>query len=171
MALDFKGDVVSALAGTIELPRMVRVKQLLDGSHFEPEEIPGIVHAQLDRPEMRERIRPGMSVAITCGSRGVANIAIIIKAIVDFVKECGGVPFVFPAMGSHGGATAEGQIGILTGYGVTEEFIGCPIRSSMEVVQVGNREDNGRPVYIDKYASEAEDPVYVNKISALLRKY
>lgn len=166
MALDFKGDVVSALAGTIELPRMVRVKQLLDGSHFEPEEIPGIVHAQLDRPEMRERIRPGMSVAITCGSRGVANIAIITKAIVDFVKECGGVPFVFPAMGSHGGATAEGQIGILTGYGVTEEFIGCPIRSSMEVVQVGNREDNGRPVYIDKYASEADGIILCGRVKA-----
>ena len=166
MALDFKGDVVSALAGTIELPRMVRVKQLLDGSHFEPEEIPGIVHAQLDRPEMRERIRPGMSVAITCGSRGVANIAIITKAIVDFVKECGGVPFVFPAMGSHGGATAEGQVGILTGYGVTEEFIGCPIRSSMEVVQVGNREDNGRPVYIDKYASEADGIILCGRVKA-----
>lgn len=166
MALDFKGDVVSALAGTIELPRMVRVKQLLDGSHFEPEEIPGIVHAQLDRPEMRERIRPGMSVAITCGSRGVANIAIVTKAIVDFVKECGGVPFVFPAMGSHGGATAEGQIGILTGYGVTEEFIGCPIRSSMEVVQVGNREDNGRPVYIDKYASEADGIILCGRVKA-----
>ena len=166
MALDFKGDVVSALAGTIELPRMVRVKQLLDGSHFEPEEIPGIVHAQLDRPEMRERIRPGMSVAITCGSRGVANIAIITKAIVDFVKECGGVPFVFPAMGRHGGATAEGQIGILTGYGVTEEFIGCPIRSSMEVVQVGNREDNGRPVYIDKYASEADGIILCGRVKA-----
>lgn len=166
MALDFKGDVVSALAGTIELPRMVRVKQLLDGSHFEPEEIPGIVHAQLDRPEMRERIRPGMSVAITCGSRGVANIAIITKAIVDFVKECGGVPFVFPAMGSHGGATAEGQIGILTGYGVTEEFLGCPIRSSMEVVQVGNREDNGRPVFIDKYASEADGIILCGRVKA-----
>ena len=166
MALDFKGDVVSALAGTIELPRMVRVKQLLDGSHFEPEEIPGIVHAQLDRPEMRERIRPGMSVAITCGSRGVANIAIVTKAIVDFVKECGGVPFVFPAMGSHGGATAEGQIGILTGYGVTEEFLGCPIRSSMEVVQVGNREDNGRPVYIDKYASEADGIILCGRVKA-----
>ena len=119
MALEFKGDVVSALASSVTLPRMVRVKQLFDHSHFEPEEIPAIVHAQLDRPEMRERIRPGMSVAVTCGSRGVANIAIITRAIVDFVKDCGGEPFVFPAMGSHGGATAEGQIGILAGYGVT----------------------------------------------------
>ena len=140
MALEFKGDVVASLAAGVRLPRMVRVRQLLDHSHFEPEEIPALVRAQLDRPEMRARIHPGMSVAITCGSRGVANIAIITKAIVDFVKDCGGEPFVFPAMGSHGGATAEGQTAILTGYGVTEDFLGCPIRSSMEVVQVGNRE-------------------------------
>jgi len=166
MPLSFKGDVVHSLAETCKLPRMVRVKQIFDGSHYEPEEIPAIVHAQLDRPEMRERIRPGMSVAVTCGSRGVANIAIITKAIVDFVKECGGVPFVFPSMGSHGGATAEGQIGILTGYGVTEEFIGCPIRSSMEVVQIGNREDNGRPVYIDKYASEADGIILCGRVKA-----
>ncbi len=166
MALEFKGDVVASLASSVTLPRMVRVKQLLDHSHFDPADIPAIVHSQLDRPEMRARIRPGMSVAVTCGSRGVANIAVITKAIVDFVKECGGVPFVFPAMGSHGGATAEGQIGILTGYGVTEEFLGCPIRSSMEVVQVGNREDNGWPVYVDKYAAEADGIILCGRVKA-----
>ncbi len=166
MALDFKGDVVSSLAASVTLPRMVRVKQLLDHSHYEPEEIPAIVHRELDRPEMRARIRPGMRVAVTCGSRGVANIAIITKAIVDFVKECGAEPFVFPAMGSHGGATAEGQIGILTGYGVTEEFLGCPILSSMEVVQVGNREDNGWPVYVDKYAAEADGIILCGRVKA-----
>ena len=166
MALDFKGDVVSSLAASVTLPRMVRVKQLLDHSHYELEEIPAIVHRELDRPEMRARIRPGMRVAVTCGSRGVANIAIITKAIVDFVKECGAEPFVFPAMGSHGGATAEGQIGILTGYGVTEEFLGCPILSSMEVVQVGNREDNGWPVYVDKYAAEADGIILCGRVKA-----
>ena len=166
MALDFKGDVVSSLAASVTLPRMVRVKQLLDHSHYEPEEIPAIVHRELDRPEMRARIRPGMRVAVTCGSRGVANIAIITKAIVDFVKECGAEPFVVPAMGSHGGATAEGQIGILTGYGVTEEFLGCPILSSMEVVQVGNREDNGWPVYVDKYAAEADGIILCGRVKA-----
>lgn len=166
MALEFKGDVVSSLASTVSLPRMVRVKQLLDHSHYEPEEIPAIVHAQLDRPEMRARIKPGMSVAVTCGSRGVANIAVITKSIVDFVKECGGKPFVFPSMGSHGGATAEGQTGILTGYGVTEEFLGCPIRSSMEVVQVGTRPDNGWPVYVDRYAAEADGIILCGRVKA-----
>ena len=166
MALEFKGDVVSALASSGTLPRMVRVKQLFDHSHFEPEEIPAVVRARLDRPEMRERIRPGMSVAITCGSRGVANIAIITKAIVDFVKKCGGEPFVFPAMGSHGGATAEGQTEILAGYGVTEAFLGCPIRSSMEVVQVGNRKDNGWPVYVDRNAAEADGIILCGRVKA-----
>ena len=166
MALEFKGDVVASLAAGVRLPRMVRVRQLLDHSHFEPEEIPTLVRAQLDRPEMRARIHPGMSVAITCGSRGVANIAIITKAIVDFVKDCGGEPFVFPAMGSHGGATAEGQTAILTGYGVTEDFLGCPIRSSMEVVQVGNREDNGWPVYVDKNAAEAGGIILCGRVKA-----
>ena len=164
--MDFKGDVVSSLAASVTLPRMVRVKQLLDHSHYEPEEIPAIVHRELDRPEMRARIRPGMRVAVTCGSRGVANIAVITKSIVDFVKECGGKPFVFPSMGSHGGATAEGQTGILTGYGVTEEFLGCPIRSSMEVVQVGTRPDNGWPVYVDRYAAEADGIILCGRVKA-----
>lgn len=160
-----EGNVVSALASTVELPKMVKVKQLLDHSHYDPEEIPGLVHQVLDRQEMRERIKPGMSIAITCGSRGVANIAIITKAIVDFVKECGGVPFVFPAMGSHGGATAEGQVEILTGYGVTEDFIGCPIKASMDTVQIGTL-DNGRPVYVDKYAYEADGIILCGRVKA-----
>jgi len=160
-----EGNVVTALASTEKLPKMVKVKQLFDRSHYTPEEIPEIVHRELDREEMRARIKPGMSIAITCGSRGVANIAIITKAIVDFVKECGGVPFVFPAMGSHGGATAEGQVEILTGYGVTEEFIGCPIKASMEVVQIGET-PSGMPVYVDKYAYEADGIILCGRVKA-----
>ena len=132
-----EGNVVTRLASSVELPKMARVRQLLDKSHIEVSEIPGLVRRELDREEIRERIKPGMSVAITCGSRGVANIAVITRAIVDFVRECGGEPFVFPAMGSHGGATPEGQKEILTSYNVTEEFLGCPVRATMEVVQLG----------------------------------
>lgn len=167
MALETKaeGNVVSKLAEGVALPKMAKVKQLLDHSHIEVDEIPALVHQELDREEMRRRIRPGMSVAITCGSRGVANIAIIIKAIVDFVKECGGEPFVFPAMGSHGGATAQGQTEILTGYNVTEEFIGCPIRATMEVVQIGATPE-GMPVYIDRYAYEADGIILCGRVKA-----
>ena len=160
-----EGNVVSALAATEKLPKMVKVKQLFDRSYYTPEEIPALVHKELDREEMRARIKPGMSIAITCGSRGVANIAIITKAIVDFVKECGGVPFVFPSMGSHGGATPEGQVAILTGYGVTEEFIGCPIKASMEVVHIGDT-PNGMPVYVDKYAYEADGIILCGRVKA-----
>lgn len=167
MALETKkeGNVVSSLAATQPLPKMVKIKQLLDHSHYTVEEIPGIVYKELDRPELRERIRPGMHIAITCGSRGVANIAIITKTIVDFVKDCGAEPFVFPSMGSHGGATAEGQVEILTGYGVTEDFLGCPIKSSMDTVEIG-RLDNGQPVYVDKYAYEADGIILCGRVKA-----
>lgn len=158
-----EGNVVTKLAASTALPKMVKVRQLLDHSHIDPADIPGLVHKELE--PMRARIKPGMSVAITCGSRGVCNIAIITRAIVDFVKDCGGEPFVFPAMGSHGGATAEGQREILTGYGVTEEAMGCPIRATMEVVQVGETEE-GMPVFVDRYAYEADGIILCGRVKA-----
>ena len=165
MALEtiLQGNVVTGLASNTELPKMVKVKQLLDGSHYEVEELPGLVAKELE--PMADRIKPGMKIAITCGSRGVANIAVITKAIVDFVKAQGAEPFVFPAMGSHGGATAVGQVEILTGYGVTEEFLGCPIRATMEVVQVGETEE-AMPVFVDKYAYEADGIILCGRVKA-----
>lgn len=167
MALEsqVEGNVVTKLASTVKLPKMAKVKQKLDRSHIPVGEIPDLVRRELDTPQMRERIRPGASVAITCGSRGVANIDVITRAIVDFVKDCGGVPFVFPAMGSHGGATPEGQKQILTGYNVTEEFIGCPIRSGMEVDQIGVTE-NGMPVFVDRYAHQADAIILCGRVKA-----
>ena len=158
-----EGNVVTQLAQDTQLPRMVKVRQLLDHSHIDPKDIPALVAKELE--PMRGRIYPGMRVAITCGSRGVANIAIITRAIVDFVKSCGGEPFVFPAMGSHGGATAEGQREILPGYGVTEEFIGCPIRATMEVEQIGQTEE-GMPVFVDKYALGADGVILCGRVKA-----
>lgn len=158
-----EGNVVTRLAASTVLPKMVKVRQLLDHSHIDPADIPGLVRKELE--PMRARIKPGMSVAITCGSRGVCNIAIITRAIVDFVKDCGGEPFVFPAMGSHGGATAEGQREILTGYGVTEEAMGCPIRATMEVAQVGETEE-GMPVFVDRYAYEADGIILCGRVKA-----
>lgn len=167
MALEsqVQGNIVTQLASTVHLPKMVKVKQKLDHGHILVEEIPELVKKELDTPQMRSRIQPGSSVAITCGSRGVANIAIITKAIVDFVKDCGGEPFVFPAMGSHGGATAEGQKQILAGYHVTEEFLGCPIRASMEVDQIGTTE-NGMPVFMDRYAHQADAVILCGRVKA-----
>lgn len=158
-----EGNVVTKLADSTVLPKMVTVRQLLDHSHIDPADLPELVRTELE--PMRGRIRPGMSVAITCGSRGVCNIAVITRAIVDFVKSCGGQPFVFPAMGSHGGATAEGQREILRGYGVTEETMDCPIRATMEVVQVGETEE-GMPVFVDRYAYEADGIILCGRVKA-----
>ena len=165
MALNTLKDVnfFTRLADYTKLTKMVTVRQLLDHSHIDPADLPELVRTELE--PMRGRIRPGMSVAITCGSRGVCNIAVITRAIVDFVKSCGGQPFVFPAMGSHGGATAEGQREILRGYGVTEETMDCPIRATMEVVQVGETEE-GMPVFVDRYAYEADGIILCGRVKA-----
>ena len=105
----------------------------------------------------------GKSIAITVGSRGITGIVNIIGALVQELKARGGEPFIVPAMGSHGGATAEGQIKILASYGITEGSIGAPIRSSMEVVEAGQLED-GTALYTDRLAFEADAIVIANKI-------
>jgi hypothetical protein len=109
------------------------------------------------------RIEPGARIAIAAGSRGIANIARITRAVAAAVKSIGGDPFIFPAMGSHGGATAEGQREILASYGITEDAIGCPVRSSMEVVEI----ENGGlelPLFMDKHAFESDGVILINRI-------
>ena len=150
-----KGGNVSRMLEGIPIPDMFRAEQAFDKSHIEPAEIPSIVRKELSRPEIADTIQPGMSIAITAGSRGVANVDTITRAIVDFCKERGAEPFIVPAMGSHGGATAEGQAQLLEGYGITAETMGCPVRSSMETVLLGYSEF-GKPVYQDKNAHEAD---------------
>lgn len=150
-----QGGVVSQLLAGVPIPRMFRARQIFPQEHIEPADIPGAVMAQLDREPFRSKVQPGMEIAITAGSRGIANVDIITKAVVDFVKSRGATPFIVPAMGSHGGATAEGQIDILAGYGITPETMGCEIRSSMEVVELGVS-DTGMPEYMDKNAYHAD---------------
>ena len=154
---------VERLLSSVELPEMVSVRQKFDDTHIPVEEIPDVVKTQLDRTEIKEKIRPGMEIAITVGSRGVANIPVIIKAIGDFVKSQGATPFLVPAMGSHGGATAEGQRAVIEGYGVTEEATGCEIRSSMETALIGET-PNGMPVRIDKNAYEADGIIVCGRV-------
>lgn len=160
-----KDNIIMQMAATVQLPRMAKVRQIFDHSHIKGSDLPGVVYREMNRAGIRQNIHPGMKVAITCGSRGVTNIAVITRAIVDFVKECGGEPFVFPAMGSHGGATASGQVDILTGYHVTEAFVGCPIRATMEVVNIG-KTPAGTPVYVDRYAYEADAVILCGRIKA-----
>ena len=103
------------------------------------------IHEQITRPEIAAQVHSGMRIAIGAGSRGIANIGITVRATVQALRELGAKPFVFPAMGSHGGATAEGQLAVLAGYGITEEGVGAPIRATMDTVLIGEMEDGTRP--------------------------
>ncbi len=125
------------------------------------DDIPGRVGDEL-RP-LKGRIQPGQRVAITAGSRGIANMAEIVKACGDAVRAAGGNPFVMPAMGSHGGASAEGQVEMLASYGITEPAMGMPIVSSMEVRQIGQL-PGGTPVFMSVTALEADRILVVNRV-------
>ena len=117
------------------LPRMFRVRQSFSGPRID--DIPAAIRTALGKLNLGKRIRPGQSVALTAGSRGIANIPVILKSVVQFLRDLGAEPFLVPAMGSHGGGTAEGQRKVLESYGITEAFVGAPIRASMDVVELG----------------------------------
>ena len=150
-----KNGTVSALLTDVQIPRMFHARQTFPKHFIAPEEIPSVVEKELSQPQFSSKIKSGMNIAITAGSRGIRNVDIITKAIVDFVKSKGANPFIVPAMGSHGGANAQGQIELLAGYHITPETMGCPIKSSMEVVELGISE-LGRPVYMDRNAYESD---------------
>ena len=153
---------LAELVKDIPIPRMIEVRQ-----HFADEKLEdpaAEMRQQLERSGMKERIRPGAAIAITAGSRGIANIAVITREIVSFVRDCGGEPFIIPAMGSHGGAQAEGQVSILREIGITEDFCGCPIRATMETVLIGETPVQKLPVWVDRYAHEADGIILVNRI-------
>lgn len=150
-----KRPFVASLVSDTFVPKMFRVRQVFPRPRIDPADIPGIIDGLLSEEKFAFRVKPGMRIAITAGSRGIANSALTTKCIADFCKKQGAHPFVVPAMGSHGGATAEGQREILAGYGIVEEYVGCPIVSSMEVKKVGTNEA-GIDVYIDRHAAEAD---------------
>ena len=147
--------VTSRLVEQVPIPRMFQVRQLFSADKIDPATIPAQIRAYLMQEEYALKIQPGMNIAITAGSRQIANVVAITRTIVDFVRERGAHPFVVAAMGSHGGATKEGQREILTSLGITEESVGCPIKCSMEVVKIGLNEE-GRDVFIGKDAAEAD---------------
>ena len=145
----------------MSFPRMLRLSQKFEGPELA--DVQQETRSQLAALELGDKIRPGESVAITAGSRGIANIASIIKAASRHLKDIGAQPFVVPAMGSHGGGTAEGQQEILHSYGVTEEYTGAPIRSSMETVIVDTT-PQGIPVHFDRHAYEADHVVVCGRV-------
>ncbi|MBW1802431.1 MAG: DUF2088 domain-containing protein, partial [Deltaproteobacteria bacterium] len=142
-------------------PRMMRIHQHFDSPTLHDPAV--TVREELTKFPLSSQIRQGDTIAITVGSRGIANIAPIIKTLVEELKSYGAIPFVVPAMGSHGGGTAEGQRTIVEGYGVIEDYTGAPVKSTMEVVHVGSIED-GIPVYFDKYAYNADHVAVVGRI-------
>lgn len=154
---------ILSLMDSIHLPRMIRVKQKMFSGKIDKGDIPACIARELSQEKFTGVFKKDARIAITAGSRGVANIPVVLKAVADFLKAQGARPFIVPAMGSHGGATGEGQKKLLAGYGVTEESIGCPILSSMEVVQVGTTEE-GHPVYIDRNAYQADGIVLVGRV-------
>ena len=157
-------ETITNLIKDTPIPKMVKVRQNFDKTCIPESDIPGVVTRELDRPEIGGKIQPGQKIAITCGSRGINHNAVMARAIVDFVKSKGAEPYIVAAMGSHGGATAEGQLQILKDYGITEEAMGCPVKSSMETVQIGISGVRHQPVYVDKNASEADGIILYNRI-------
>ncbi|MCI1931521.1 MAG: DUF362 domain-containing protein [Clostridia bacterium] len=142
-------------------PKMYRIKQ-----KFNTEKITDInteVIKQLDSIGLKDTVKRDAHIGITCGSRGINNIPVIIKAVVDYVKSIGAVPFIIPAMGSHGGAEAEGQKHVCEKFGVSEEAMGCEICSSMDTVVLGQTPE-GVNVYFDKNAYESDGVIIVNRV-------
>jgi hypothetical protein len=140
------------------LPKMVRVRQTFPRPRVT--DLPRAVGEALEAARLP--VRRGDTVAVGAGSRGIANIDVVVGAVVRWLLDQGARPFVFPAMGSHGGGTPEGQRSVLEHYGITEATMGCPIRATMEVVQVG--ETLGLPVWLDRDAAEADWIGLVNRV-------
>jgi len=150
-----------AFDGALPLPQFQRIRQ-----EFPRPSVADIDEAVLQSVESLPDISAlcrGKRIAVTAGSRGISQIAQILAALVRTLRHFGADPFIVPAMGSHGGATAEGQVYMLSTLGITESTVGAPIRSSMEVVEVG-RLSNGMPVFVDRIAAGADGIVIVNRV-------
>ncbi len=154
---------VAQIVSKHTLPEMYTVRQLFDTECID--DVQSAFECAATAERSFERVKPGMRIAVAAGSRGIDKYTEVIKLTVDKIKSLGAEAFIFPAMGSHGGATAKGQLAILEHYGITEESMGCPILSSMETVHVGDTPE-GVPVYMDKHAYGADGIVIVNRIKA-----
>jgi hypothetical protein len=145
----------------MELPRFVEIEQKLHGRRVG--DLPAAVAKACEEAGLRSRVAPGNTVAITVGSRGIANMAEIAAAVVRVVKDLGGQPFLLPAMGSHGGSTAEGQTELLASLGVTPASVGAPIRADMTAEQVGET-SNGVRVFAAREALRADRVIVLNRV-------
>ena len=145
----------------MQFPRVFVVRQNFPDRRLSG--IPGTVRRELTGAGLASRLKPGSRVAIGVGSRGITNIATIVRSVVEYWKEAGMKPFLFPAMGSHGAATAEGQADVLAHYGIIEQTMGCPVVSSIEVVALGKTPD-GIETFMDRAAHEADGVMLVGRV-------
>jgi hypothetical protein len=145
----------------LPMPKMVPIRQKFSAA--EVKDIPAEIQKLFHQEARMKTIRKGSRIAVTGGSRGIQAIDKVILAVIRELKSLGAEPFIVPAMGSHGGATAEGQKKVLAGYGITEETMGVPVRSSMEVEEIGKL-GNGVPVYLDKEALHSDGIVVINRV-------
>ncbi len=154
----------------VSLPDMWTVEQRLSKPSLTSDEVAGLVMSAMNTLLELKKPQPGSRVAIGVGSRGLCNLSLVVQEVISSLKMLGCHPFIVPAMGSHGGATAEGQLEILEEYGITEAALGVPVLATMEVVTVGRLEGNdcgeyeGFEVYCDKYAFEADHILLINRI-------
>ena len=160
MFIDFpKTNAIIQGLDSFNIPPMCMVHQEYDANYIK--DVRAAVVAELAKLPCKDTLA-GKNICITVGSRGIPYLDVMVKAMCDTLKAWGAKPFIIPAMGSHGGGNAEGQLEILNGYGITEEAMEVPIKASMEVVQYG--EFNGIPLYCDKYAFESDGIVLFNKV-------
>lgn len=158
--------IIEKILKPVSLPRIVKVAQF-----FNTEQLKGdlaeYVGMQIKAIPAYQRIRPGQRIAVTGGSRGIHRVAEVTRIVCNLVKEKGAEPFVIPAMGSHGGATPEGQIKMLESIGITEDSVGAPICAAMDTVEIGSF-DLGRriPVHMDKFAHNADGIILINRIKS-----
>jgi hypothetical protein len=140
---------------------MIEIRQKI----FSPKIIDFVsaIKKELKKGGLYEKVKPGLRIAITAGSRSISHYPLILNTVVNEVKKAGGKPFLIPAMGSHGGSTPEGQIETLRSLGVTTESVGAPIYSSMEVKEIG-RLKNGTPVYVDRIAANSDGIIVINRV-------
>lgn len=154
-------DIIQKLLKDIPIPKMLKIKQYFNDYYIC--DVESKLKEKLVISDALEKVKAGSKIAVAVGSRGVKDIDLITKTVITTLKTKGLDPFIIPAMGSHGGATDEGQKDVLRELKITEESVNCPIYSSMEVIKIGEI-DNGLPVYVDKFAYAADGVVVINRV-------
>ncbi|WAH35765.1 nickel pincer cofactor-dependent isomerase, group 22 [Alicyclobacillus dauci] len=143
------------------IPQFIKVRQVFDSTMID--DIQAKIRDEVQKKGIRVKIKPGMRIAVGVGSRGIANLGLIVRCLIDELQNLGAKPFIVPAMGSHGGATAEGQAKYLKSHGISQQSMGVPIHSSMDVIHIGNT-SSGVPVLFDKICCESDLVIIVARV-------